>query len=181
MHAPQKTRDKRDRRLTANQTHDRPAKKVPAMKSQFILILITVSVLMISGCNTGTNPVTSIILDFPHGGLRLLVQRDGDIRLYYGALPTSQAVKNGIFDIDELFQQLQLRLHEVVPAEARPLGQPYGMATLEFSDGSERDYLIYDQAFAKELFKAACANSLEVEDSARKLFTAQCNDLNTTP
>jgi len=138
--------------------------------------------MMLSGCNTDANPVTYIILDFPHGALRLLVQRDGDIRLFYGALPTYRTVKNGTFDIDELFQELQTRLHEVVPAEDRPIGQPYGMVTVEFSDGSRRDYLIYDQVFSEGLFKAACANSVDTEDFADRIFTVECANLGgTTP
>lgn len=137
---------------------------------------------MLSGCNTDVRSVTRIILDFPHGALRLHVQRDGDIRLFYGALPTYRAVKNGTFDIDDLFQQLQTRLHDVVPAEDRPIGQPYGMATLEFSDGSKRDYLIYDEAFTEELFKAACANMVDDEDLGGEIFTAECANLGgTTP
>ena len=96
-----------------------------------------------------------------------------------GVLPTYQTVKDGTFDIDELFQQLQTRLHEVLPAENRPLGQPYGIVTLDFSDGSEQDYLIYDQAFAEELFKVACENSLD-DDSAGRIFALECANLGST-
>jgi hypothetical protein len=39
---------------------------------------------------------------------------------------------------------------------------------------------MYDQAFAEELFKAACTNSVEVEDSAGKIFAAECANLGGT-
>jgi hypothetical protein len=153
------------------------------MKSRFTLIRIIVGALMLSGCNTDVRSVTWMTLDFPHGALRLVIQRDSDIRLFYGALPAYQAVKNGTFDIDEVFHQLQTRLHDVVPAENRPIGQPYGMATLEFSDGSKQDYLIYDGVFAEELFKVACANIVvEDEDFAGKILATECANLGgTTP
>ena len=153
------------------------------MKSRFILIIITVSALILSGCNTYGRSVALITLDFPHGELRLLIQRDGDTRLFYGELPTYRAVKNGTFDIDEIFKQLQTRLHDVVPAENRPIGQPYGMVTLVFSDGSKQDYMIYDGVFVKELFKVACANIVaEDENFSGKIVTTECaNFSGTTP
>jgi hypothetical protein len=152
------------------------------MKPQFLFIPITIGVLILSGCNTDENSVELISLDFPHGGLRLLVQRDRDARLFYAALPTARIVRQGTFDIDELYQQLQPRLHENMPAENRPIEQPYGVANLEFADGSERNYLIYDEAFAEALLKSACANIVGVEDTGKEIFTAQCEKLgDTTP
>lgn len=148
------------------------------MKSRFILIITTVGILILSGCNAYDRSVALIALDFPYGGLRLLVQRDGETRLFYGELPAYQAVKKGVFDIDEVFKHLQTRLHNVAPAEDRPIGRPYGMVTLGFKDGSKQDYLIYDGVFAKELFKVACANIVaEDESSAGKIVTAECSNL----
>jgi hypothetical protein len=131
------------------------------MKLRSTLILLTGGILLLVGCNTVSGSVTSVSLDFPHGETRLLVQRDGDTRLYYGELPAYKAVKNGTFDIDELFNQLQTRIHKVVPAEERPTGQPYGMVTFGFSDGSTRDHLIYDEPFAEDLFATAQANLVD--------------------
>jgi len=155
----------------------RSTKKVSVRKSRFIVLSIALGALILSACNTDIPVVTRIIVDFPHGALRLLVQRDDKVRLFYGELPTSRAIQNSIFNIDDLFQQLQPRLHDVVSAENRPIGQPYGMATIEFSDGSEQDYLIYDGTFAVELFKAACANILEDEESSGEIVTAECAKL----
>ena len=64
-----------------------------------------------------------------------------------------------------------------MPAEDRPIGQPYGTATLGFGDGSNKDYLVYDGDFAEELFKAACANIVYDEDSAGELVTAACANI----
>jgi hypothetical protein len=163
--------------ISVSITHHRLPKYMPGMKSRFIFILAVVCVWMLSACNTDQNPVTRISLDFPHGGLRLLVQRDGDTRLFYGALPHSRIVKSGTFDVDELFQQLQPQLHDNSPGENPPSGQPFGIATLEFADGTEQDYLIYDEAFAEALFKTACANIVDEEDAGKEIFTAQCANL----
>lgn len=128
------------------------------IKPRLILKLLALSFLSLVGCGAPANAVTSIVMDFPHGETRLLIRRDGETRLFYAALPESQIVKPGLFDIDEIADQLQSRLFEVVPAEERPLGQPYGMVTLEFTDGSRQDYFIYDGAFAETLFQTARAN-----------------------
>ena len=46
----------------------------------------------------------------------------------------------------------------MLPAEERPIGQPYGMAIFIFYDGSARDHLIYDESFAEDLFEVAREN-----------------------
>ena len=143
------------------------------MRLRFILLAMFCA-LLLSACDSDPASVTGIVVDFPHGALRLLVRRDGETRLFYGALPTHRAVQSNTFNIDDLFQQLQPRLQDNVPAENRPLGQPYGMATIGFSDGSEQDYLIYDETFAVELLKAACARSVEAEDVGAEIVTAEC-------
>ena len=128
------------------------------IKPPLIFSLLAFSLLCLAGCSPPSNPVTTIVLDFPHGETRLLIRQDGETRLYYGALPQSQIVKPGLFDIDEIADQLQPRLSKVVPAEERPLGQPYGMVTLQLTDGSQQDYFIYDGAFAEALFQKAREN-----------------------
>jgi len=149
------------------------------MKARFILIIMAVGVLILSGCITYDRPVALIELAFPPGGLWLLIRRDGDTSLSYGELPAYQVVKNGTFDIDEVFKKLETRLYDVVPTG----NQPYGLVFLRFSDGSREDYLIYDRAFAKELFKVACANIVSKDEyPAVKLITDECAKLSgTTP
>jgi hypothetical protein len=121
--------------------------------------------------------VTSISLDFPHGEARVLVQRDNGARLFYAALPTSRAIQRGTFDIDEVYDQLQTRIYEVVPAEERPLGQPYGMVTIWFRNGNSQDYLIYDEEYANTLLRRACSNRVEEDDSAAELFEGVCSNV----
>ena len=156
------------------------ARKASVMRLRFTLLAITLCALIVSACDTEPSPVTAIIVDFPHGALRLLVQRDGETRLFYGALPTHRAVKSDTFNIDDLFRQLQPRLHDNVSAENRPIGQPYGMVTIEFNDGSGQDYLIYDEAFAAELFQTACANLLEEEMFRDEVVTTACAKIVST-
>ena len=151
------------------------------MGIRFTLLAITLCALILSACDTDTTLVTGIIVDFPHGALRLLVQRDGETRLFYGALPAHRAVQSNTFDIDDLFQQLQPRLHDNVPAENRPIAEPYGMAIIEFSDGSEQDYLIYDETFAVELLQLACANLVEDQESGSEIVTVECAKMGSMP
>lgn len=147
------------------------------MRFRFVLLTITLCVLITSACNTDSSSVTTIIVDFPHGELRLFVGRDDETQLFYGALPTHRTVQDNTFNIDDLFQQLQPRLRDNVLAENHPLGRPYGMATIEFSDGSEQDYLIYDETFAIELLQTACANLVEDEESGAEIVTAACANI----
>lgn len=147
------------------------------MKLWFSLLSVTVLAVMAAACNPSAPQVTWISVDFPHGELRLHVWREGDAKLLYGALPASLTIPNHIFDIDDLYQQLEPRLQDVASAENRPIGQPYGMATIELSDGSERDYLIYDEVFALELFQVACTNAVENEKSGAEIITAACDRL----
>jgi hypothetical protein len=123
----------------------------------FLLIGAMVPVLA-SGCSARADKVTNISIDFPHGETRLLVKREGRAYLFYGALPQRQEIEPNTFDIDDLFNELQERLNPVLPAENRPLGEPYGMVQIRFQDGSEKDYLIYDGDFAEKLFERARAN-----------------------
>jgi hypothetical protein len=150
------------------------------MKWQFTLFLWTLTILALAGCSTRANAVTSISLDFPNGGLRLLVQRDGDPHLFYGELPTFWSIRKGIFNIDELFSQLQSRLHENAPAEGRLAGQPFGMVAIQLRDGSSREYLIYDEEFTGQLLKKVCLNRLpnqEENGSSEALFERECANI----
>jgi hypothetical protein len=139
-----------------------------------MLLAMTLYALIFSACNTDAPLVTAITIDFPHGALRLIVQRDDETSLLYGALPTYRTVHSTTFNIDDLFQQLQPRLHDNVPAENRPIGEPYGMVIIDFSDDSEQDFLIYDETFAVGLFRAACANLVQEEKFNAEIITAEC-------
>jgi hypothetical protein len=119
-------------------------------------------------------PVRHISLDFPHGELRLLVDRDGPSQLFYAAAPLGREVIAGTFEIDTLRGQLTSRLLPVSAAETRPPGQVFGMVTLGFGGGDNEQYLIVDQAFAARLLTRACANLVDDRDAAGALVTSVC-------
>lgn len=113
-----------------------------------------------AGCQNGARSMESISLDYPYGETRLLVQRSGESFLSYGALPQRQTIKNGTFDIDELYGQLRERLHENIPREKWPNPKSKaGMVKIRFKDKGEKDYLIFDEeAFTERLFAKARNN-----------------------
>lgn len=130
--------------------------------------------LLLSSCSQDRALPSTINLDFPHSELRLLVQRDDDALLFYGAHPMSREVPQGVFDIDVVLDQLQGRLREVVPSEDRPPGRSYGLVTIDFDNGASMDYLIYDGAYASVLFMKSCSNRVRQEDSATEIFERSC-------
>ena len=80
--------------------------------------------------------------------------------MFYGALPEHQKVKNGTFDIDELYEQLKTRLHDNAPREewSKPQSKA-GMVTINVAGKAEKDYLIFDEEeFAEHLFNKARKN-----------------------
>ncbi|MBN1259232.1 MAG: hypothetical protein JXB35_00995 [Anaerolineae bacterium] len=147
------------------------------MKWQCICMLGMVVILVLSGCIPRAGQVTSISLDFPHGEARVLIHRDRGAHLFYAALPTSQPIREGVFDIDAVYEQLQPRLHPVVPSEAQPPGQPYGMAMLGFPNGDDRSYLIYDEDYAMALLARACDNRIEDGEADTAVLDAVCVDI----
>lgn len=147
------------------------------MKAWFLVTCIALGTLLGAGCTSAASLVTQISLDFPSGGLRLLVQRDGDARLFYAALPFGQALAGDSFAIDDLYAQLGPRLHTVEPTDSLPAVQPYGTVTLAFSNGRTQEYLIVDQAFAEDLLRSACEHRVDADDGGRTIIAAECATL----
>ena len=81
------------------------------------LFLGVLILLMTGECGANANQVTSMIMDFPHGETRLLVNRDGTAYLFYGALPQHEVVRPNTFELDELFSELQDKIHPNAPME----------------------------------------------------------------
>lgn len=144
------------------------------LKARLLATIIAFAALLGSGCTSPASPVSQISLEFPSGGLRLLVQRDEDPRLFYAALPFGQAIAGDTFVIDDLYTQLASRLHTVEPTGSLPAEQPYGTVTLAFSNGRTRAYLIVDQAFADDLLKRACEHRVDADDAAGTIIAAEC-------
>ncbi len=138
-----------------------------------LIVLGLTAVLALAACQAETDRVESVSLDFPYGESRLLVRREGNARLFYGALPQSLTVREGTFDINRLMTDLRPRLQEVVTGN-RVAGRPFGTASLTFEDGSARDYFLYDGAFAEGLFVTACRNVSTGEENPPQLFEMVC-------
>jgi len=121
----------------------------------FIVCLLT-----LAGCREDPSAVESISIDFPHGETRLIVWKDGNASLFYGALPQSKTIKTEVFDITKLYQQLKPRLHPNVPREDWPNPQSIaGMVQVKIKDKGKSAYLIFDeQEFTKQLFDKARQN-----------------------
>lgn len=131
------------------------------MKKRWLcLAVLALCYLLSEGCNNDSHVIESISIDFPHGETRLVVWKNGEAALFYGALPQHNVVKTGIFDVENLYKQLQLRLHRNGPREEWPNPtSTSGMVQIKFKDKGNKDYLIFDEkAFAEELFSKARLN-----------------------
>ena len=130
------------------------------MNKTICFFVLTTLFFLQMGCNGKTSSIQSISIDFPHGETRLVVRRNGEALLFYGALPQHQKVKNSTFDIDALYKQLQTRLHDNVPREKWPNPKSKaGMVTINFDNKAKKDYLIFDEEkFAERLFSKAKMN-----------------------
>lgn len=123
-------------------------------------ILLMALLLATAGCERQSGTIERIIMDFPHGESRLMVERNGTTYLYYGSRPQFEVVSPGTFPIDTLFDSLKTRIHENRPREDWPDPQSTaGMVTVVYESGEERDYLIFDEfEFARQLFGRARLN-----------------------
>ena len=106
----------------------------------------------------------SLTIDYPHGEDRLMLRADGEAVLYYGALPQSQTVENGIFDLEQILEQLKPKLCPNTPREEwdNP-NSTAGMVTIRYAGSRSEDvFLIFDQSrFAERLFSKAKRHVVE--------------------
>jgi hypothetical protein len=144
------------------------------MTARIAAVLLFVTAGHVAAVAQGTVSVGKISLDFPHGELRLLVDRDGPSQLFYAAAAFGREVAAGVFDIDTLRTQLAPRLLPVTAADTRPAGQVFGTVSLWFAPGKTDEYLIADQAFAEGLLQRACANLAPDTASSGPLVASAC-------
>lgn len=125
-----------------------------------LLVALLIALLALAGCRENRPAIASISLDYPHGETRLLVRRDGETLLFYGPRPQHQIIRQGIFDVDALYEQLRDRLHDNVPREEWPDPQSVaGTVQISYTDRTEQVYLIFDaEAFAERIFDEARRN-----------------------
>ena len=131
---------------------------------RYLKLIVVITILIsIIGCLHRASSIERISMSFPLGETRLLVQRDGDAFLFYGALPQHEKIKNGTFNIDELYKQLRGRLHDNEPREDWPNPKSSaGMVTIIFTNKTKKSYLIFDEEeFANMLFDKARKNVID--------------------
>ncbi|MHC4232003.1 MAG: hypothetical protein ACYSQY_01015 [Planctomycetota bacterium] len=123
----------------------------------FALLLLT---LLGMSCAPQENKIDVMIADYPHGERRIRVEQTGEAYLSYGARPQFQVIKPGVFSVENLYAQLQDHLHENQPREQWPdRTSECGMVTVYFSDGTKKDFLIFDKAeLMGEIFTQAEQN-----------------------
>jgi len=124
------------------------------------LLMLTLTTISVADPQS---PLQSLTLDYPHGEDRIFLDDQGRCLLFYGALPQSQTVREGVFEMEKLFQTLEPLLHPNRPREEWPdPSAQAGMVTLRRVDGSSQDFLIFDQdAFAERLFERARTHLVE--------------------
>jgi hypothetical protein len=86
--------------------------------------------------------IDQFMMDYPHGGNRILVTSSGEASLFYGASPKTKILKSGVFFANDLYVKFKPYLHESLPRE-KP-DAVYGMVKLIHHDGSESNYLIFE-------------------------------------
>jgi len=94
--------------------------------------------------------VDSIFIDFYDQGV-LLVERNGSAKL------STSSLRRGVFDVDDLFQQLLGALGNTWDEDTR-VDKPLGTVRIFFNNHTSGTYLIYDQQYLEELFAFAEAN-----------------------
>jgi hypothetical protein len=102
--------------------------------------------------------VDSIYIEY-YGQSTLLVERNGHVRLSESG-GNSLVVRRGLFEVDELYQQLLGKLVDTWDEEKR-VDQAIGTVRIFFNNDTSGTYLIYDRDYLDELFAYAQANAAD--------------------
>ncbi|MDP9942555.1 hypothetical protein [Ectopseudomonas alcaliphila] len=117
--------------------------------------------------------VPGLIVDMPHGGCRLAVQKDGNASIAYGAMPKLIRVTPGTFNFNQLVLLLRAKSY---PQSDRSLhGEPVGTLLLP----EEQDLLlINDAALVRSLleraWKARAAPTQQFDDESYHWVAEAC-------
>jgi hypothetical protein len=147
------------------------------VRSGFVLILLTAISLMIPACSAGRQGLSGIMLvGSESGGLRVLVRRDESALLFYGAL-MGLDVREGTFDIDEIYNGLRGRLVYRHTYLEDASGLIYSEVLFDFEDGSREEFYMSDQAFVGQVLITACENLESEWHSAGDVYDRACEEL----
>lgn len=129
--------------------------KVRAAAQKIILFIM-----LLSSCAVAQDNIEVFIMDYPHGEDRLHVKRTGEAYLYYGALPSAQVIRKETFTANGLYEVFEKYLYPNLPRDEWPNPKSEaGMVTIQYMDGQEEDFLIFDvEQLAKEVFDKAKSN-----------------------
>ncbi len=103
-----------------------------------------------------------IVVDMPHGGRRIAIERDGSGTYAYGALPAFGRFGVGTFDFRDVYEKLQ----PVAPAGRRESSEEYGTVQFLTDRRSESAlYFVYDRALVEALLAMAFESREEPENA----------------
>ncbi len=102
--------------------------------------------------------VDSIYIEY-HGQSILLVKRGGSVELSEIGNKTF-VVRRGLFDVDDLYQQLLGKLVDTWDEDKR-VDQAIGTVRLFFNNNTSGTYFIFDREYLDELFAFAQANVVD--------------------
>ena len=103
-----------------------------------------------------------LVVDYPHGGRRIMVEPDGSGRYAYGALPALGNFKPGTFDFEEVYA----RLNSVAERNRRESTEEFGTVQC-LTDGESESilYFSYDRDVLIGLLAVAFENRVEQKGS----------------
>ncbi|MDR7194575.1 hypothetical protein [Luteimonas terrae] len=126
-----------------------------------------------NGAAAHESSVPGLIVDMPHGGCRLVVQKDGNASISYGAMPKLIRVTPGTFNFNQLALLLRAKSY---PQSDRSLhGEPVGTLLLP----EEQDLLLINdaalvRALLERAWKARAAPRRQFDDESYHWVAEAC-------
>jgi len=132
------------------------------MKRILGYLIIVPFLFMQASCSDTTSEIDTITIMFPMGGTDLRVRKNGEARLYYNTSVRHSTIKKGIFNTEQLYKQIKLYLHPIVPSEnwSDPKAK-VGMVQIKYTNKNEESFHIFNpQKWTSKLFNKAKINIL---------------------